>query len=124
MGEARDAAKSFHAMAYGAPDRTWRALASEATARLALASGDLLLAKRALQEASAAIGAEAAPLAAWRLHAVYAYYKERCEDPAGSAHELELSNVVRSHLANTLPDDHPGRRSLLAATPLFGRVVP
>jgi DNA-binding winged helix-turn-helix (wHTH) protein len=121
--EARDSAKSFHAMAYGAPDRTWRALASEATARLALTSDDLLLAKRALQEASAAIGADAAPLAAWRLHAVYAYYKERCEDLAGSAHELELSNVVRSHLANTLPDDHLGRRSLLAATPLFGRVV-
>ena len=120
LDEARRHAEIFHDLAYGIRERTWRALASETAARIALRIGDLSTTASRLREAWKETEAGELPLVEWRLHAVESKLHEGrgCSDSAGASRRAWREAL--QNLADTLPADHVGRRTLADAKPIFG----
>ena len=120
LDEARRHAGQFHELAYAIRERTWRALASETAARLALRVGDLSTASSRLQDAWKETEAGELPLVEWRLHAVEA----RLHEEKGCGERADVSRhawrEALQQLSDTLPADHVGRRTLAEAKPIFG----
>ena len=120
LDEARRHAETFHELAYAIRERTWRALASETAARLALRIGDFPTASSRLRDAWKETEAGDLPLVEWRLHAVEAKLHEGkgCCESAGASQRAWHEALQR--LADTLPAEHAGRRTLADAKPIFG----
>jgi DNA-binding winged helix-turn-helix (wHTH) protein len=122
LGAAREHARHFHELAYRTRERTWRALASESSARIALVDRDLAAAKTHLHEAWEETAAGRLPLAEWRLHAVEAALRALEGDDAGAARHRSASAEALAELARTLPAEHVGQQTLKSARPLFGPI--
>ena len=120
LDAAREHAKAFQALASSTRERTWRALACESGARIALADGDLATAGAQLARGWDETAAGPLPLVAWRLHAVEAAVRSAAGDAGGAAHHHRASADALAALAETLPPDHPTRESLGSARPIFG----
>ena len=120
LDEARRHAETFHDLAYALRERTWRALASETAARIALRIGDLATAYSRLRDAWKETEAGELPLVQWRLHAVEAKLHEGkgCRESAAASRRTWHEGLQR--LADTLPAEHVGRRTLVDARPIFG----
>lgn len=117
--DARLHGERLHQLAYALRERTWRALASETAARLALRMDDLSGAEAALREAWAETEAGPLPLATWRLHAVNATLCERTGDEAGALHHRKGWQTALEALIDTLPSTHSGRTTLVGAKPIL-----
>jgi DNA-binding winged helix-turn-helix (wHTH) protein len=118
---ARAHAGDLHALAYRTRERTWRALASESGARIALADRDFAAARAHLREAWEETALGRLPLAEWRLHAVEATLRAQEGDEIGAAHHRNAWTKALARLARTLPAEHIGQQTLKAARPVFGR---
>ena len=117
---AREHARRFHELAYRTRERTWRALASESSARIALADRDLAAARAYLSEAWEETAPGKLPLAEWRLHAVEAAVRGAAADADGAAGHRQACADALAALAETLPPGHPAREALRSARPIFG----
>ena len=120
LDAARRHADLFHNLAYAIRERTWRALASEAAARIALRTGDLAAMADRLRDAWQEAEAGALPLVAWRLHAVEARLHERRGNREGLEASRRAWQDALAELAATLPEGHIGRQTLAGAEPIFG----
>ena len=118
---ARAHAGDLHDLAYRTRERTWRALASESSARIALADRDLAGAKGHLREAWEETALGRLPLAEWRLHAVEAILRAQEGDDLGAAHHRDACTEALAELARTLPAEHIGQQTLKSARPVFGQ---
>ena len=110
-------ARQFHDLAYAIRERTWRALASETCARIALRTADPAAAKAHLLQGWKETEAGELKLAVWRLHAAEAAVAEYCGD--GRAAELHGAawKAALEDLADSLPEGHIGRRTIMGAIP-------
>jgi len=116
---ARKHTKHFHELAYRTREPTWRALASESRARIALADRDLAAAKAHLREAWAEVALGGLPLAEWRLHAVETALRAQEGDDLGAAHHRNAWTEALAELARTLPAAHVGHQTLKSARLVF-----
>ncbi len=112
-------ARDLHDLAYRTRERTWRALASESRARIALAEGELSTAQAQLREGWKQIDLGPLPLVEWRLHAVEAAVRSAAGDLDGAAHHRQACADARAALAQTLPEGHSAREALSSAEPIF-----
>lgn len=122
IAEARRHARLFHDYAYAIRERTWRALASESCARVALRLGDLAAAAEHLRQGWLEMEEGDLKLAAWRLHAVEAELHDRAGDQVAAEWHRDASNLALQALAATLPADHAGRDTIAGARPFFGYI--
>ena len=123
LARAREEAELFVAHASAAAERTWQALAWEASARIALASGDLCRAQDLVARALAAIEGFEAPVAGWQAHATAAEVARARGDAAAAGRHREMSRDIVLGLAASLgPDQEALRRTFLAA-PAVARVL-
>ena len=121
IDQARRHAAQFLDSTLATAERTWQALAWEANARVASATGDLTRANDCVTKALAAIEGFDVPLAAWRVHATAAMLLESL-DPASAERHWTLSRSTIERIADSLPSDGPLRRTFLSAQPV-ARVV-
>jgi ATP/maltotriose-dependent transcriptional regulator MalT len=120
VAAARARSEEFHALAYATQEHTWRAMACETGARVALAEGELSTAQARLREGWEETRLGPLPLVEWRLHAVEAAVRSAAEDPDGAARHRQACADALSALAQTLPEGHSARESLKLAQPVFG----
>jgi DNA-binding winged helix-turn-helix (wHTH) protein len=119
VAAARARAEELHALAYRTRKRTWRALACETDARVALASGELPTAQARLHEGWKEVELGPLPLAEWRLHAVEAAVRSAAGDLDGAAGHRQACADALAALAQTLPEGHSARKALGSAQPIF-----
>jgi DNA-binding winged helix-turn-helix (wHTH) protein/tetratricopeptide (TPR) repeat protein len=100
-------------------ERTWRALAAEACARVALVRGNTTLARSFLARAWSDIDGYDTPMARWRLHSVQAALSEALGDLHSAARHRGFQANELAALAATLPAGHSGRDTLRSAQPLI-----
>jgi DNA-binding winged helix-turn-helix (wHTH) protein len=96
-------------------ERTWQAVAWEASARVAMAEHDAKRAQDNIEKALSTMEGFDLPLAAWRVHASAAELYEGREDGEQAQHHRDLSRAGILRLANSLPADEPLRRVFLSA---------
>ncbi|MDB5445509.1 MAG: hypothetical protein JWQ97_826 [Phenylobacterium sp.] len=124
LDAAREHAKAFHALAFSTRERTWRALACETAARIALAGGELSTAQAQIREGWTETDLGPLPLVAWRLHAVEAAVRAAAGDPDGAARHRQACADALTALAKTLPEGHTVRAALSSARPIFAPLYP
>ena len=94
LTRARDDGESFLASAEATAERTWRALACEANARIALAAGETRRAQDLATRALAAIEGFEAPVAGWQAHATAADVARACGDAGAATRHREASRDI------------------------------
>lgn len=99
-------------LTHASGDRTWRALAWEAKARIALADGDLPGAQDCIAKAVAMVENFDVPLAAWRVHRTAAALYRSAGNTRPAQRARELSQTIIGELARSL--DEPLRHSFLS----------
>ena len=119
LDAARAHASHLHDLAHRTQERTWRAMACEAGARVALADGDVAGADARLHEGWEETRPGPLPQAEWRLHAVEAVVRLASGDPDRAARHRQASAEGLAALAQTLPEGHLGRETLKSARPVF-----
>jgi hypothetical protein len=120
VAAARARSEEFRQLAYATQERTWRAMACETGARVALADGELSKAQARLREGWQETDLGPLPLVEWRLHAVEAEVRSAAGDPDGAARHCQACADALAALAQTLPERHAMRGSLKFAQPVFG----
>jgi DNA-binding winged helix-turn-helix (wHTH) protein len=115
LAPARIEADHFVKVAMAIPERTFRALAFEANARLALAEGELPRAKDCIARAVKEMEGFETPLPAWRVHATAAELYQHIGEPVVAEGHRELSRATIMKLANSLSADEPLRKTFLSA---------
>jgi tetratricopeptide (TPR) repeat protein len=119
LARARDVGELFLAGASATAERTWQALAWEANARIALASGDTRRAQELVNRAVAAIAGVETPVAGWQAHATAADVARALGDDAAATHHREVSGeIVLGLVASLGPKEEDLRRTFLAAPPV------
>jgi hypothetical protein len=112
-------AGNLHELAYRTRERTWRAMACETGARIALADGDLATAQARLREGWKETDLGPLPLVAWRLHAVEAAALDAVGDPDAAARHRQACADALAGIAQTLPEGHSARDTFASARPIF-----
>lgn len=115
LDRAREEAEQFLAHAGATAERTWQALACEANARVALATGDLLRAEQLMGRALRAIEGVEAPVAGWQAHATAAEVARARADTAAATRHSEASRDIIVRLAASLEVDPALRQTFLSA---------
>ena len=100
-------------------ERTWRALARETAARLALADRDWPRVASHLDAAWAQTAPGELPLVQWRLYAVAAALHARQGDDAAAGLARQARTEALDALIQTLPEGHKGRETLRDAQPIL-----
>jgi DNA-binding winged helix-turn-helix (wHTH) protein len=116
LGRARSQAGRFLEVTLGTEERTFRGLAWEASARIAMAESDLERAAECVSNAVATIEGFEVPLAAWRVHATAAACCERMGDGQAAQRFRELSRATILQLAKSMPPEEPLRKTFLSAS--------
>lgn len=115
LSEAAKHAAHFLRNALANPERTWRALAWEASLRVARAQSDPARALACLKEASKIIEGSQLPLSAWRVHASAAeLYGDTSLHEEREQHLSECRKIL-SALADSIPQGHSLRSNFLRA---------
>ena len=117
---ARARSEEFRALAYRTQERTWRAMACETGARVALAEGELSTAQARVREGWQETDLGPLPLVEWRLHAVEVAVRSAAGDPDGAARHRQACADALAALAQTLPEGHSAREALMSARPFVG----
>jgi DNA-binding winged helix-turn-helix (wHTH) protein/tetratricopeptide (TPR) repeat protein len=122
LAQARLEAEEFLKVTLTNGERTFRGLAFEAKARVAMAEGDLPRAQDCITQAVQAMEGFEVPLAHWKVHATaYELYQRMKQQGAAKKHR-ELSRATIVKLANSLPEEEPLRQIFLSA-PLIRKVI-
>jgi hypothetical protein len=116
---ARGHAGHLQELASSTLERTWRAMACETAARVALAEGELSTAEARVRESWEEMALGPLPLVEWRLHAVEAKLRSAAGDPDGAARHAQACADALTALAETLPEGHSAREALRSARPVF-----
>ena len=112
---ARAAAELFLQVARATNERTFRAIAFEANARVALAEGELPRAEDCIAQAVKEMEGFETPLSAWRVHATASEVYQRVGEPDAAQRHREVSRATIMKLANSLPGEEPLRGTFLSA---------
>jgi len=115
-------AERFLALTLATAERTWQALAWEASARVAMAEDDHHRARTCIEKALSAMEGFEVPLAARRVHRSAADLNRRGGNEAAAKRHRELSRSTVLKLANSLPDNGPLRDTFLSAPSVHGIV--
>ena len=118
LARARSEAEQFLALTLATAERTWQALAREASARVAMAEGDRGHARTCVDKAVAAMEGFEVPLAAWRVHASAAELERRLGNQRAAERHRSLGRSTVLALANFLVDYERLRDTFLAAPPV------
>jgi DNA-binding winged helix-turn-helix (wHTH) protein/tetratricopeptide (TPR) repeat protein len=122
LARAHRQAERLLRFALGNAEHTWRALAWEVNARIAMAESDLTRARDCVAKALQAMGGFEVPLARWRVHATAAELYHRLKSSDRSKHHMVLSRETIMKLANSLPAAEPLRRTFLSS-PLIRKIM-
>jgi hypothetical protein len=113
--EARQEAQRLCQLSAATAERTWQALAREASARVAIAEQDWSRARDDIAQAQAAMSGFECPLAAWPVHATALQLYERIDRrDMAEMHRWQRDAVVLG-LAESLPGGAPLRQIFVAA---------
>jgi DNA-binding winged helix-turn-helix (wHTH) protein len=115
LAQARMEAEQFLMVTLAAEDHTWRSLAFEANARVAIAEGDLRKAQDCILKAIQEMEGFEVPLAAWRVHATASDLSARGGDGDLATRHRELSYATIMQLANSMSTEEPLREIFLSA---------
>jgi DNA-binding winged helix-turn-helix (wHTH) protein/tetratricopeptide (TPR) repeat protein len=115
LAPARIEAEQFLNVALAIQERTFRALAFEANARVALAQGELPRAEDCIARGMKEMEGFETPLSAWRVHATASELYQRMGQPDAAQRHGEVSRATIMELANSLPAEEPLRRIFLSA---------
>src|SRR5260370_12206485 len=115
LKQAQVEAERFLEVTQATAERTWQALAWEASARVAMAQHNLDRAHDCLAHASATLEGFEVPLAAWRVHATAAELFRSSRRNAEAEHYRQLSQTTIFKLAGSLPAEEPLRKIFLSA---------
>ncbi len=122
LARAHEEAELFVANACATEERTWQALAWDAHARIALASGDLRGGQDSIGRAFEATEGFEVPVAAWQAHATAADIARARGDAPTANHHRQASRDILLALAASLDPDHELRPTFLTA-PAVVRVL-
>jgi tetratricopeptide (TPR) repeat protein len=122
LAQARVEAEEFLRVTLVTEERTFRALAFEANARIAMAEGALPRAQDCIGQAMQAMEGYEVPLAHWRVHATAYELNQRIKQRDAAKKHRELSRATILKLANSLPADEPLRQIFLSA-PLVRKIL-
>jgi DNA-binding winged helix-turn-helix (wHTH) protein/tetratricopeptide (TPR) repeat protein len=122
LPRARAEAQRFLDLTLTTEERTWQALAWEASARVARAERNLDRAQDCVQKALLTMEGIEVPLAAWRVHATAADIFAVSGNTEASERHRQRSRETILKLANSLAKDHPLRTNFLAA-PAVSRIM-
>jgi len=122
LGRAREEAELFVANACATAERTWQALAWDAHARIALASGDVPGAQDSIGRALLGVEGVEAPVGAWHAHATAAEVARASGDASAANHHQQTSRDIVLRLAASLGHDEALRQTFLSA-PAVAAVV-
>jgi hypothetical protein len=111
LAQARPQAERFLKIALASAEHTWRALAWEANARVAMAELDLTRAQDCIAKGLSAMEGFEVPLAAWRVHATAFELHQNSGDRDVAERHLALSRETVMKLANSLPTEEPLRQT-------------
>jgi DNA-binding winged helix-turn-helix (wHTH) protein/tetratricopeptide (TPR) repeat protein len=115
LEKARVEAEEFLRATLSTEERTYRALAFETSARVAIAEGDLPKAEDGIEKAEQEMEGYETPLAAWRVHATASEVYERIGERESAKRHLELSRDTIMNLGNSVPVEEPLRERFLSA---------
>lgn len=115
LGKARAEAEEFLKITLAVQDRMARALAFEASARLAIAEQDFDRAQDFIGQALNTMEGYEVPLAHWRVHATAAELYRNLGDWDLAERYVGLSRETIMKLANSLGPEEPGRQIFLSA---------
>jgi len=115
---ARIEAAEFLRVALATGERTYRALAYEVNARLAMAEQNFDLANDCIAKALRKMEGHEVPLAHWRVHATAAELHRLLGSRKLAEQHRESSCATIMKLANSLPADEPLRKTFLSAPPI------
>jgi DNA-binding winged helix-turn-helix (wHTH) protein len=120
--KARVEAEQLLKVCLATEERTFRALALEANARVAMAEGELQKAQDCINQAVQAMEGYEVPLAHWRVHATACelYQRKKQRDAAKKHREFSRATIMK--LANSLPVEGPLRQILLSS-PAVSRIL-
>jgi tetratricopeptide (TPR) repeat protein len=118
LTQARAEAERFLELTLPTAERTWQALAWEASARVAMATDDHPCARTCVEKALSAMDGFEVPLAAWRVHAQAAELNRRQGNERAAGRHRSLSRATVLALAQSLVDHAPLRAAFLAAPPV------
>jgi ATP/maltotriose-dependent transcriptional regulator MalT len=119
LAQARSQAEGFLKIALATEERTWRTLAWEASARIAMAEGSLTRAQHCMAEGLSTMEGFEVPLAGWRVHATAFELHQNSGNRELAERHLALSRDTIRKLANSLPAEEV----LLRQTFLSSRMV-
>jgi hypothetical protein len=122
LAQAQLQAERFLHATLATAERTWQALAWDATVRVAIAAGDLARAHACMAQALVTMEGFEVPLAAWRVHATAAALYECTGDSGMADHHRDLSRTTILYLAQSLPAEEPLRHTFLSA-PAVAKVL-
>lgn len=117
-------AERFVAATLTTAERTWQALAWEASARVAMAEGDRGHARTCVDKAVAAMEGFEVPLATWRVHASGAELESRLGNQRAAERHRSLGRATVLALASSLVDYERLRETFLAAPPVRAIIDP
>jgi hypothetical protein len=115
LKEAEAEAERFLALTEVTAERTWQALAWEASARVAMAGGDHSRARWCIEHALSTMEGFEVPLAAWRVHGSAIELEKRAGNHRAAARHHAFSRATILALANSLAHDEHLRETFLAA---------
>ncbi len=122
LERARVEAEEFLKVTLKTEERTYRALAFEANARLAIAEQDLDRAQDLIAKALHSMEGYEVPLAHWRVHGTAADLHRRLGNRDLAEQHRQLSCATIMKLADSLPAEEPLRQTFLSA-PLVRKVL-
>jgi DNA-binding winged helix-turn-helix (wHTH) protein/tetratricopeptide (TPR) repeat protein len=115
LEKARQEAQEFLQASLKTRERTFQALAWEASARIAMMSQDRAAVEQCIGQALSIVGRWELPLAAWRVHATAA---QAATDPELARTQRQLSAETIARLADSLSRTEPLREAFLSAPPI------
>jgi hypothetical protein len=122
LAQARPQAERLLKIALASAEHTWRALAWEVNARVAMSELDLTRAQDCIAKALSAMEGFEVPLAAWRVHATAFEIHQNASHQDLAERHLTLSRETVMKLANSLPREEPLRQTYLSA-PMVRKIL-
>ncbi|HXO32417.1 MAG TPA: AAA family ATPase [Candidatus Acidoferrales bacterium] len=122
LEKARVEAEQFLRVTLASEERTFRALAFEANARIAIAEQKFARAQDLTTKALEAMDGFEVPLAHWRVHGTAAELHGRLGNRDLAERHRESSCATIMKLANSLPAEEPLRNTFLSA-PLVSKIL-
>jgi DNA-binding winged helix-turn-helix (wHTH) protein/tetratricopeptide (TPR) repeat protein len=122
LKKARDEAGCYVSLASNTEDRTYQALALEASARVALTEGSLAAAAKFISRAIRVIEDHNLPMAAWHVYATATHLYESTGEHSLAQEHRESARAAILSLADSLERGNP-LRAIFLSSPAVSRVL-